>query len=307
MAVRATQAVIASLSLSGLAYTRASQVVVAAVRQGGAHLRVSQQITQALHEGHAHLHATQVAFGVLHEGHSHLYASQCVLEVLLWNYAAAFNYEDTMPAIFPVLPGLAFSVIKRPTFFNGLAQSASGREVRVAYAQYPLWEWDLTYDYLPDETTASSATASDLKQLMGFYLSQSGSLGGFLFKDPDDNTVTGQTIGTTDGVTVSYTLIRSYGESDGDGIEPVGYVDTTAPFEVYLNGVLQSASLYEVVTATPVNQALQFLTAPAAGQVLTVTYTYYYYVRFKEDTYEFEKFMDKLWSQRLLTLKSLRG
>ena len=35
--------------------------------------------------------------------------------------------------------------------------------------------------------------------------------------------------------------------------------------------------------------------------------SFFYYVRFKEDTYDFEKFMDKLWSQRMITLASQRG
>jgi hypothetical protein len=282
---RASQVIIASLQASNLAYTRASQSVAAVLGFAAS----------------PSLRATQIVIGAMNRGQARQRATQIVLEVLVW------NYEVPMRAIFPVLPGLAYSVIKRPSFFNASAESISGREIRVAYAQYPLWEWDLTFDYLPDEPTASSATASDLKQLMGFYLSQGGSFGGFLFKDPDDYTVTAQVVGTTDGATAQYTLIRTYGGSDGTGSEPVGYVDTGAAFAVYLDGVLQSGASYNVVTTTPVSQVLAFTSAPASGHVITVTYTYYYYVRFKEDTYEFEKFMDKLWSQRLVTLKSLRG
>ena len=285
----------------GITHARASQSVVSAALSVSALAHTTQYVIGSLTGIDSTVRASQSVLASLAGINSTLRASQFKLEVLIW------NQEVFMPAIFPVLPGLAYSVIKRPSFFNASAASISGREIRVAYAQYPLWEWDLTFDYLPDEPTASSATASDLQQLMGFYLSQSGGFGGFLFKDPDDHTVTAQVIGTTDGVTTQYTLIRTYGGSDGTGTEPVGYVDTGATFAVYLDGVLASGASYNVVTTNPVSQVLAFTSAPAAGHVITVTYTYYYYVRFKDDTYEFEKFMDKLWSQRLLTLKSLRG
>ena len=207
----------------------------------------------------------------------------------------------TTPIYFPVLPGLGYSVIKRPKFFNAVATAASGREVRVAYAQYPLWEWDLTYDYLPDQTTASSATASDYRDLLGFYLAMGGSLAGFLFLDPDDCSVTAQFTATGDGTTSAFTLIRTLGFNGF--LEPVGYVATSG-FVAYIDGVATACGLNSTI---PNNQQVEFSTPPGGGSVITVDMTYYFYVRFKDDTVEFEKFMDKLWSQRLLTLMSVRS
>jgi hypothetical protein len=227
--------------------------------------------------------------------------TQSVIEVLIW------NQEPIVPPIYPTLAGLTFSVIKRPIFFGGIAASVSGREVRVGYASTPLWEWDLTYTYLADEQTASSTTPSDLKQLVGFFLAMSGALSGFLFKDPDDNTISDQVMVIGDGVTRSFLLTRSYGGSDGVGVEAVGYVELDQPFAVYLDGVLLDPSGYSVITTTPVNQRLNLTTAPGSGVTLAVTMTYYYYCRFREQTYDFEKFMDKLWSQHLISLHSLRG
>lgn len=215
-------------------------------------------------------------------------------------------------AIYPTLPGLTFSVIKRPKWFTGIAQTASGREARVGYANASLWEWDLTYDYLPDQRTASSGTDSDLQTLIAFYQARSGAMHGFLFKDPDDHAITGQVIGQADGTTTDFTLYRQLGHDtivlDSDApLEPIGYVDATQPFNVYLNDVLVAPSSYGLALTTPVSQKVHFHAAPASGVAISVDMTFFYYVRFKDDIYEFEKFYDRLWSQRLLTLASLRG
>lgn len=228
-------------------------------------------------------------------------ASQLVLSILVW------TYEVPMPATYPTLPGLGFSVIKRPRFYTGIGKSTTGREVRVGYAANPTWEWDLTYEYLPDKPSESAATASDLKELVGFFLSQSGALQTFRFLDPDDNTVTGQIVGTTDGVLNSWVLQRSFGGTVGSGTEPVGWVNTDATFHAYLDGVLQDPSTYDVLTTVGVFQQIRFHSTPTIGKIITVDMSYFFSVRFSADTYDFEKFMDKLWSTHTITLVSQRA
>lgn len=291
MAVRATQAIIASLSVAGLAHTQATQIVVNVMGTGSPVTRATQLIPQVLRAG-ALVRATQIS-----------------ISVLVWNHGGGTFpvIGVTMPATYPTLPGLTYSVIKRPKWFTGIGTAATGREVRVAYAENPLWEYELTYNVLHDEPNPSAATASDLKTLMGFYLSMSGAFQPFLFLDPDDNNVTAQTIGATDGVATTWTLIRTYGGADGVGSEPIGYVNTGAPFNVYLNGVLVDPTTYDVLTTVPVNQQVRFHSAPTAGETVTVDMTYYYYVRFMDDHYDFEKFMDRLWSLGKVTLMSQRG
>lgn len=280
MAARSTQGVIAALSVVGLAYTQASQVVVAALTQ-----------VKLLP-----VRASQIKLEAMVAPTTNARASCVVVEVLVW------NYEVVMPSVYPVLPGLSYSVIKRPKWFTGTGTSASGREVRVGYAANPLWEWDLTYEFLRD-----TISQNELKTLMGFYLSQAGSLGGFLFLDPDDHAVAAQAIGTTDGTTTLWTLQRTFGGNDGTGTEPIGYVNTGAPFNVYLNGTLADPSTYDLLTTAPVNQQIRFHAAPASGQAITVDMGFYYYARFKDDHYDFEKFMDRLWTLQTVTLMSLRG
>jgi uncharacterized protein (TIGR02217 family) len=298
MAVRATQNVIASLSIAGAAHTLVTQIHVEAHAFANAAARVTSIQLAATVQTTAPVHATWFA-----------------LEVLVWRHPPfrvdllggldEWEGQDIMPDVFPALPGLSYSVIRRPKFFTGTGTSQSGREVRYAYAAYPLWEWDLTWEYLPDFAAPGGATPSDYKTLMGFYLAQQGALRGFLFKDPDDQTVTAQVIGATDGVTTNWTLVRTFGGSSGT--EPIGYLDLGSAVHVYLDGVLQDPGGYDLVVTHPVAQVLKFHVAPAAGHSITVDMTYFFYVRFADDHYDFEKFMDRLWAQKQITLKSQRG
>lgn len=214
----------------------------------------------------------------------------------------------TIPTPYPTLPGLTFSVMKRIVGGNtAVAKAASGREIRINMWTYPEWEWDLTYEYLPDKQ-ANGATASDLRSLVGFVGGNYGALSAFPFMDPDDNTVLGQSVGTGDGSNKTFTLVRTYGLSLGATTEPVGYLDATYTTKVYVNGVLKTLTTdYTINTASPYAQSITFVTAPASSAAVTVDMRYYYMARIKEDTVELEKFMDKLWSLKRITLVSLKG
>jgi hypothetical protein len=227
-------------------------------------------------------------------------ASQIVAEVLVWNQVV------TTPAIYPTLPGLGFSVIKRPKFFNGSAASGSGWQVRIGYASAPLWEIDLTYDVLSDESP--QMPVNDFQTLVGFFLAQNADLIPFLLLDPDDNNVSGQEVAIGDGTTTTFTLYRTYGGASGTGTEPIGYVNLAEPFIVAVGGVVKTLGTdYTILSTTPCNQQIKFTTAPAASALIQVDMSYYFYVHFQASTNEFEKFMNQLWSVKKITLESLRG
>lgn len=122
------------------------------------------------------------------------------------------------------LPGLAFSVHKKPMFKTNIKEAASGNEVRNALMQYPRWDFELTYDFLEDRTGAESS----LKTIMGFFMQMQGAFDTFLFKDPDDYLVVNTTCGVGDGVTTEFPLLRSL----GGFYELVGQVDTDNPVVV---------------------------------------------------------------------------
>lgn len=299
--VRASQIAMETL-IGTLGYVRASQVISEVLIGTLGYVRASQIISEVLIGTLGYVQVSQVVSEALLGTLGFVRVSQCVLEVLIGN-----SYEVPMPATYPTLLGLTFPVVKTPIFSTQTGAAASGREVRVGMYQNPIWEFTLTYDYLPDKWI-TNPNASDLKTLMGFYISQGGSLLPFQFKDPDDNIIQGQIIGTTDGITNVYYLSRTFGGADGTLTEPIGMVDQSQAFNVYLGGTLQTVGTdYNLVTTTPLANFIQFATTPAEGEVITVDMSYFYWVRFKDDQYDFNKFMSNLWEAKKIVLHSLRG
>lgn len=190
------------------------------------------------------------------------------------------------------LPGLSFSVHKKPAFKTKITEAASGNEVRTAMMQYPRWEFELNYEFLED----SSGAESSLKTIMGFFLARQGSYDSWLFKDPDDYTVTGGYCGEADGVTTEFPFCRTLGEFH----EKVGQVDTANPINVYVDGVLVDPADYTVTLPN----LIVFDSAPTSGDV-TADFQFFFACRFSEDEMDFEKFMDKLWSLQQCTFRSI--
>lgn len=227
-------------------------------------------------------------------------------------YAFLYNFDFTggpnsmPPPIYPELIGLTYTVTKRPIWSTGAARAGSGRTIRVGYFAVNMWEFELAYDFLPDEE--GGTTGNDLRALEGFFLlpAVSGGLGGFLFDDTDDDTIEAQAIGTTDGASSNWLIIRQFwaGESV---LEPVGYVNIGKTLTVYLNGTPVSAADYTINQSTPMQQLLTFNTPPTAGQAITMDFSWYFYVRFQDDKLDFKKFVEKLWQQDKIVLESLRG
>src|SRR5271156_1534587 len=98
----------------------------------------------------------------------------------------------TTPPVFPSLPGQGWSVHKKPKWSTIIAPHVSGREVRYANYEYPLWEFEATFDGL--DSTASGVYgglgAQSLQSLTGLFLQSQGQFGTFLYTDPTDNSAT---------------------------------------------------------------------------------------------------------------------
>ncbi|HWB50170.1 MAG TPA: DUF2460 domain-containing protein [Stellaceae bacterium] len=206
-----------------------------------------------------------------------------------------------MTVIFPTLPGLGWSVSKQPRFATRIQRAVSGRELRVVEQPNPIWTWTLTYTLLRDahDTRAASGPGlghDELRTLMGFFLQQQGAFQPFLFDDPTDDAISAQPLGTGDGGATVFQLVRSM----AGFAEPI-----TAPnavTAVYFNGLLQSGSGYGVDAATGL---VTFSNPPPAGQLVTADFTYYFRVRFADDTAEFENFLYQLWALKQVKLQSV--
>lgn len=206
-----------------------------------------------------------------------------------------------MTAIFPSLPGLGWSVTKAPRFATRIQRAVSGRELRALDQPNPIWTWTLTYSLLRDKWDARAASGfgigyDELRTLAGFFLQQQGAFQPFLFDDPTDDTVAAQPIGTGDASATAFQLVRTMNSF----AEPI-----TAPNAVtaiYFNGVLQSPAGY---TVDPDSGLVAFAAPPPAGQSITADFTYWFRVRFADDTAEFENFMSQLWQLKQIKLQSV--
>src|ERR1039458_1646325 len=129
-------------------------------------------------------------------------------------------------SVFPSLPGEMFPVTRTPSWDTTVQQNLSGKEVRIANSTYPRWKWELSFSVL-----RSAAAYTEFQQLAGFFNALQGSFDTFQYQDADDNAVTGQTIGTGDGTTTAFQLVRAF----GGFIEPVLAPNNLSA--VYLNGI----------------------------------------------------------------------
>jgi uncharacterized protein (TIGR02217 family) len=206
-----------------------------------------------------------------------------------------------MTAIFPSLPGQGWSVTKSPRFATRIQRAVNGRELRALDQTYPLWNWTLTYPLLRDRNDTRGPLGpgigyDELRTLAGFFLQQQGALQPFLFDDPTDNSVMAQMLGIGDSSRTMFQLVRTM----GGFAEPVTAPNTVAA--VYFDGIVQPASNY---TADAGTGLVAFTGPPPSGQSVTVDFTYYFRVRFADDTAEFENFMIQLWQARQIKLQSV--
>jgi uncharacterized protein (TIGR02217 family) len=199
------------------------------------------------------------------------------------------NLEFT--SIFPTLPGLGWSVKRTPIWKTLVQESVSGIETTAGLMAYPLYEWKLTYDLL----RGNMPTYQEFQILIGFFNQQKGSAIPFKFLDPHDYSAENQQFGVGDGVRTQWQLKRSFGAF----FEPV-----FAPFDaitVYINGVEQTPATDYTFTATG---QVEFTSAPAMDAIITWTGYYYWLVRFREDSTDFEEFMHNLFQNKEIILRS---
>ena len=209
-------------------------------------------------------------------------------------------------AIFPTLAGLKWGIQKTPIFSTLIQRASSGMESRASLYVYPLWQYNLSYELLRD-----NALNNELKTLIGFYLSRYGAKDSFLYKDPDDYIVTGQAIGTGDGITTVFPFFRTYGgfvEPVSDVIQPAGS-PATPDLNVYVAGVKRVGGY--VITYLGGDAKITFTSPiPSAGQAITADFSFYKRVRFIEYSEgsgdSFTQFMRNLWELGSLSFITAR-
>lgn len=194
-------------------------------------------------------------------------------------------------AIFPDMPGIKWGSTKTPTWSTKVQKSASGRELRAAYYSYPLWKFSLSYEVL------RANAMQELQALIGFFNARQGSFDSFLYEDPEDNTVSDQGFGVAVSGQTQYQLVRTLGGYSEPVVAPNGTPSVSVGGVVKLAGVDYTISSDGVVT---------FLTSLTADQVLTWSGSFYFRVRFSQDSADFERFLHQLWALKKIEFQTFK-
>lgn len=211
-------------------------------------------------------------------------------------------------SVFPKLAGLSWGCNPVPTWSTVVQRSKNGATTRLMNDPYPLWTFELDYEFLrdtPQQTPGSAFNTQDLselEQIIGFYNARGGSFDDFLLDpamltgDPKAGIVNGGPVGTGDGVTTVFYLQRNAGHFIDEVQNPVG-----TPV-VSVNNVPQIASSFTIAAGGVVT----FGIAPALGNVITWDGRWQWRVRFSEDKIDAKQFMIALYELQSLKLEQVK-
>lgn len=209
-------------------------------------------------------------------------------------------------AIFPLLPGLAWNLTKSPMFNTKVMTSINGQELRASFQAAPKYSISLGYEFLRQR-----GGKTELEQLESFFYERRGAFDSFLLAMPDDNQFNCSFVG--DGSTTTYQIYKKLFTS----IVPV---TNTKPFSTAVDVSMWGQNTSQLMWGTDSNlmwpsnsmtlsnKGVLTLAAPLeAGKTLTVTGTYYYRCRFKEDEQQYTNFMAKLWEAKKIEMVASLG
>lgn len=204
--------------------------------------------------------------------------------------------------IFPILPA-GFPVKLSIVMDTTLGTTKSLREMRVAQQTFPIWDIELLFEELIDQTQNQVLYGPFLgyeqfETLVGLWLMMYGQAGLFAFNAPWDYSRTDQVIAIGDGTTTDFPIFRTWGTGSIATEAPIGMVDAVT--NVKLNGTVLSPTEYGW-TRSYVN----FAAAPLAGTVITMTLSYYYICRFVADEQDFEEFSKNRWAVPSLKFRAV--
>jgi uncharacterized protein (TIGR02217 family) len=271
---------------------RASQVAIEELATASSNARSSQVVLEELSSAVtvSNARASQAVLEILVKD-SNARASQVVLEELLVQY-----YLIDPPPVFPTLPW-GLPVIVTPSMASVKGRISSGRDMRAPQQQLPIWQFEINFETLRDQTQnatlGSLAGFTDFMKLSQLFIASIGQFGQFLFDAWWDDSRADQPIGTGDGGTTSFTIVRTWGYGGLQFTEPVGWVNVMTSVQVA--GVTQSPSTYSVSGSN----TLIFTLAPASGAAITATFSFYYLCQFAEDQHDYSEFYKDRWTVKI--------
>ena len=216
--------------------------------------------------------------------------------------------------LFPKIRGLAWNIVKTPTFSTEIQESLAGREVRLQNFQNPIWEFTLKYEYLQNDPKLRDENAqTPLETLVGFFLARGGQFDDFLLNESDltgrleDSVYSGQPIGTGDGVTRTFQMVRNIGGFLEAVQNPMNQAAT-----VYVSGRTPPLQV-QGTDYTIANGVVTFTVAPSVGVSITADFIMLQRVRFHtgssrsgKEGIEFSNFYFNLYECKEVQLISVR-
>ena len=178
--------------------------------------------------------------------------------------------------VFPSFAGLTWDKEIKVSFNTIIQSSVSGKEIRIALISSPIYEFNLTFDFLRNKPNAT-----EWKTLYNFYLTHKGSFESFLFEYAEDNTANNQFIGLGTGNKTQFQLLRGLGN---DFAEPVQNLKTLT--DIKINGSIVSSSNYTLTSSG----IIIFNTPPSNGALITWSGSFYYRARFTDDELSLTQF-----------------
>lgn len=206
-------------------------------------------------------------------------------------------------SVLPTLPGLEYPVTRTSVWKTRTQQNLSGKEIRIADWSSPRYRWEITFSGLRE----TAALSLEFSQLMGFFDTLQGGWDSFLYTDPNDNNVTTQAVGTGDGTTTVFALVRTL----GGAVVPILAPNLGVAPVVKVSGVTKATPADYTIFGWGTGNvngpgSLVFTAAPAAAAPITVTYTYYWPCRFDQDEMSFGLFMKNLYEAKKIAFMSIK-
>lgn len=201
--------------------------------------------------------------------------------------------------IFPVLPE-SYPVKVSPVLDTIIGTTKSLREMRVAQQPLPIWDIELPFEELRDQTQNQAPYVpfigyTQYEALVQTWLAMYGQSNVFAFDCPWDDSRSAQQIGIGDGSTWAFTVGRTWGLGAQAMLLPVGMVNTVT--SVYVNNVLIAPANYSISrNKIYFISPLGVISPPAPGATVVMTFSFYYLCRFTEDEQTTEEFSKNRWT-----------
>ena len=196
--------------------------------------------------------------------------------------------------VFPSLAGLGLDTPRSVEWSSSIQTARSGKETIVGNWTYPVYHWELAYDFL-----RLSPDMLEMQRLTAFFNAAAGQVGRFLYRDPDDNQVTNQLIGMGDGHTCTFQLVRAF----GGYVEPIWAPNVVSSITV--GGA--ASSPWSVATFDSTTPGLvTFVSPPAVGAPIAASFSFYFPSRFEDDRLTLKRFMTTFYTAEKIAIKSVK-